>query len=33
MRENVYWFFIYQNITNTYKYGILLLDSKKNWEE
>ena len=29
MLENVYWFFIYQNITNTYKYGILLLDSKK----
>ena len=29
MRENVYWFFICQNITNLYKYGILLLDSKK----
>lgn len=29
MRENVYWFFICQNITNTYKCGILLLDSKK----
>ena len=29
MRENVYWFFICQNITNTYKCGILLLYSKK----
>ena len=29
MRENVYWFFICQNITNTYKCGILLVDSKK----
>lgn len=29
MRENVYWFFICQNITNLYICGILLLDSKK----
>lgn len=30
MRENVYWFFICQNITNPYKCGILILDLK-NW--